>query len=97
MARTLHDDWSLVGSHSSSPGETETQRELFQLVRYCLNKKPNLLPVVPPVQPEKANQIKARMMQTKTGSTLWSEREVKEGYRCVMFEVAFLTVALDCG
>ncbi|GLD47754.1 FERM domain-containing protein 6 isoform X1 [Lates japonicus] len=85
MARTLHDDWSLVGSHSSSPGETETQRELFQLVRYCLYKKPNLLPVVPPAQPEKANQIKARMMQTKTGSTLWSEREVKEGYRNNLF------------
>lgn len=79
MARTLHDDWSPVwgGGYSSSPGETETQRELFQLVRYGLNKKPNLLPAAPLAPPETANQIKTGMMQTKAGSTLQFEWEVE--------------------
>lgn len=42
MARTLQDEEG--GGYSSYPGDTETQRELFQLVRYRHNKKPNLLP-----------------------------------------------------
>lgn len=58
---------------SSSPGETETQRELFQLVRYCRNKKPSPLPAAPQAWPETANQIKTGRMQTKTGSTLQVE------------------------
>lgn len=68
-----------MGVYLSSPGETETQRELFQLGRYDYNKKPDLLPAAPPARPETANQIKTRMMQTKTGSTLRFGRGEQEG------------------
>lgn len=86
------------GVYSSSLGKTETHRGLLQLVRYCQDKKPNLLPAASSLQPESANQMKTGRIQTKTGSTL----QFKEGERWgdisfTKFQVLYLQCIRYCG
>lgn len=69
MARILHNDCNLFQGGAAthlSPGETQTHRVLFQLVRCFTQLKKSLTcSLLPPARAETANQIKAGLCRQR--------------------------------